>query len=193
MSDYAATLQFLSSLIWPLFFIWIVFNFRPQFEKLLHRLASIKFPGGEAVFQKPSSKALQVNEEVSSEISLCGPDGFYTKAGIRELVAKSSQLPSSDEVTGELLMFDTTSQHTWLVATTKKMFILLDDDYTRDSGLVIQSVLNKKKSWPLEFDTEKGEGIVCFGTDDTYWYYSTKVFPVRKDIRNKVKRLLDNK
>src|SRR5712691_5156398 len=47
-----AVLTFLSSLVWPAVFIWLVIRFRPQVAQLLNRLSTVKVAGSEFAFQQ---------------------------------------------------------------------------------------------------------------------------------------------
>jgi hypothetical protein len=119
-----------------------------------------------------------------------GPDGFLTASSIRAAVAESGLSDKDDPVTGELLIFQTPNQKTWLVATRKKVFILLDDASTRQASRLIQSVFDRNRTLPLKFDTSEGEGVVKFAAEDDWWYYSLHLFPTTGAMQKAVTRLV---
>ena len=189
-SDYAATLQFLSSLLWPAILFWLLWRFRKQIEQLLLRLASVKVAGSEFVFQAPSDKAEKPSATAKQAILELPPDSFIPVSGIRTIVERSGLLDVGDTVTGHLLLFQTPAQHTWLVATTKSMFVLLDDAGTRRSAELIQTFLPRNEVLPIKTDMEDGAGVVRFRGEDTWWYYGRDLFPSAKSLNDSIKTLL---
>jgi len=106
------------------------------------------------------------------------------------LVAQSGLLESGEEVRKELLTFQTPKQRTWLLATSNFVFVLLDDEKTRARNSLIQTFFEKRKTFPLAFGSDKAAGIVKFGAEDTWWYYSFQLFPSTSRLQEAVERLV---
>ena len=122
-------------------------------------------------------------------------DDFYSEQDIRELVTTKSNLGRADTVKGTLLIFETSKQHTWLVTTERYIYILLDDNKTRDKDRLIQTFFEKAKTQPLEIrDSSKSKGsrVVKFAAEETWWFYSRKLFPTNEKLTKAVQRLINN-
>lgn len=139
MSNYAATLDFISSLIWPIVVVWLILRFRPQVLQLFHRITTIKVAGIEVAYQNQSPNAVPANPEAKVEISQIGFNGFFTAEGIRNIVSQSGQLPPGEKAISEMLLFDNHEQHTWLVASPSRVAIVLDDEDTRAENRLIKT------------------------------------------------------
>lgn len=184
-----AIVQLLGQLAWPAALLIVVYRFRHPIESLLSRLASIKVGGSEWVFQESTVKPPVTTTQKAGPPTL-GPDGFVTVESLRRLVSESGLLDRSEAVQKELLIFQTPKQRTWLLATESFVFLLLDDDRTRSKENLIQTFFEKKKTLPLEFDSDKGAGIVKFAAEDTWWYYSFQLFATTSRLREAVERLV---
>lgn len=189
-SDYAATLQFLSSLVWPAFLLWLLWRFRRHIEQLLARLASLKVAGSEFVFQAPSDKPEKPSPTAKQAILELPANSFVSVSDLRTLVERSGLLKQGETLNGYLLLFQTPAQHTWLLATTESMFVVLDDAGTRRTAELIQTVIPRHKVLPIKIDVEDGAGIVRFEGEDTWWYYSRDLFPTAKSLRESIKTLV---
>jgi hypothetical protein len=185
-----ATLDFLGKLAWPGALLFIVFSFRRQVGELLNRLGSLKVAGSEWVFQRQTADAPEPSNQLKKTELEVGPDGFLKASSIRAAVAESGLPDKDDPITGELLIFQTPNQKTWLVATKKTVFILLDDASTRQASRLIQSAFDKNRTLPLKFDTSDGEGVVKFAAEDEWWYYSLYLFPTTGALQKEVTRLV---
>jgi hypothetical protein len=186
-----ALIGFTKALVWPVVLIWVLHRFGAQISALLGRLGSLKVAGSEWVFQEPSPKAEEESAVAVRAAELqTGPDGFLTPEGRRTLVLQSTLHEPNERNTGELLIFQTPKQRTWLVATDRKIFILLDDEQTRREKRIIQTAFDRAKTLPLEFDTEENAESVKFAAEETYWYYSKHLFPTTKSLTAAVKRLI---
>lgn len=186
-----AILQFLTALIWPAVFVWLVIRFKNQFEKLLNRLNSADVAGNKFVFQQSSLEAAST-PDAKVEISQIGHDGFFTAEGIRSIVTQAEKIPNGEVAVGQLLIFDNGRQHTWLVSTRSKMVIVLDDENTRARNQLVQRVVEKKNVMPLDFAVkENGATTVGFGGKTTqHWYYSSSLFPSSDQLRDGVENLI---
>jgi len=185
-----AVLTFLSSLVWPAVFIWLVIRFRPQVAQLLNRLSTVKVAGSEFAFQQAAVNAAPANPEAKVEISQIEPGGFFTAEGIRNIVSQSGLLPAGESAVAAMLLFDNVNQHTWLVASPSKVVIVLDDEETRARNQLVQVVMEKNQVLPLKLSSRDGAGLVSFGSDPTRWYYSLSLFPTRESLASRIKSLL---
>ena len=110
-------------------------------------------------------------------------------------MASTGKLVKTDIVINTLLIFETSKQHTWMVTTTSKTYILLDDEHTRASKRLIQASFDKAKTLPLEVRNAsrfKGLRVVKFAAQETWWYYSAKLFPTKKAFTSAVQKLISN-
>lgn len=118
---YSATLEFLGKLAWPIVMLFALYKFRVQFGQLLSRLGSVKVAGSEWVFQTQIDNAPEPSKELKKTKLEVGADGFLNALSIRAAVAESGLLEADESVTGELLIFQTPNQRTWLVATDRHL------------------------------------------------------------------------
>ena len=184
-----AILELIGHLIWPMVFLFLIFKFRKYIEALLTRLGSLKIAGSEWVFQQTTDKEVQTKSESIEKIQI-GPDGFYSSEGIRKIVIASNLLENDDTVKQELLIFQTPKQRTWLVATKKYLFVLLDDESTQKINALIQTFFEKSKTLPVQFSIHDKAGTVKFDAEDIWWYYSFNLFPTTNSLKNAIKNLI---
>jgi len=184
-----AILELIGHLIWPMVFLFLIFKFRKYIEALLTRLGSLKIAGSEWVFQQTTDKEVQTKSESIEKIQI-GPDGFYSSEGIRKIVIASNLLENDDTVKQELLIFQTPKQRTWLVATKKYLFVLLDDESTQKINALIQTFFEKSKTLPVQFSIHDNAGTVKFDAEDIWWYYSFNLFPTTNSLKNAIKNLI---
>ena len=185
-----ALLTFLSSLVWPVVFVWLVVRFRPQVEQLLNRLSTVKVAGSEFAFQQAAVNAAPASPEAKVEISQIEPGGFFTEEGIRNIVSQSGLLPQGEAALAAMLLFDNGNQHTWLVASPSKMTIVLDDEDTRARNQLVQVITDRSQALPLKVSSADGAGLVSFGSDPARWYYSRSLFPTRASLENRIRSVL---
>lgn len=122
-----------------------------------------------------------------------GSDGFYTSKGISDIVDKeSSTVDKNDKTKKVLLIFTPIDQRTWLVATTQKVYILLDDDKTKKENKLIMTSFDKSKILPIKFKTADGEGAIKFDAQETWWYYSLNLFPNTENLKKAIDELIEN-
>jgi hypothetical protein len=184
-----ALVQLVGQLAWPATLLFIVWRFRPLIEALIRKLTRMKVAGAEFSFQEPAGTARDIRSP--PQISLdTGPDGFLTTDTLRELVGRSGLLAGDVAAEALLQIFQTPRQRTWLAATSNHVFVLLDDDTTRTRSTVVQDLFGKATALPLEFREESGSGIVKFGSNATWWYYSLNLFPTTTSLEAAVKRLV---
>lgn len=188
----AQWLSFLSTLIWQLMVIGLLIYFRGHLKDLFHRITRLKVGETEAIFQKHADDAKAPGGAASEELARFDQDGFFTSKAIAALVEESSLVEYGEIVVGvPLLIFSTRRQHTWLVATRRQLFCLLDDERTRGSQRLIQ--------WNIPLPDEKdlatrprksGPGHVIDIGPRRGWLYSDWLFPVPQVLIEKVSQLL---
>src|SRR5271166_3290397 len=125
----------------PAVILLIVWWFREEFAELIKRGFKFKAFGLDvdtAPIQQPSTSATKVEQTPTSR-SERDAEGSYSKTGIKQLVQDTS--PRGEAVVDALLIFKTPKQHTWLVATQKKLYCVLDDADRRKTGELVQWAL----------------------------------------------------
>jgi hypothetical protein len=189
-TDVAAWLSFISTSVWQVMIMVVLWYLRGEIVHLLKNLVKVKVKDLELAFQPPSPEAKSPEGEAATELSAVGPGGFLTAEGIRNLVASSGHLDKDEQVGADLLIFSTERQHTWLIATDKKLFCLLDDDNTRTSGKIIQWITNKGDATPVVARKYKETvGLLDVGQRKN-WLYSSDLFPTPKDLEREVTQIL---
>lgn len=170
------------TLILAAFVPWLA----PLFKK-------IKLPGGlelEYANQEASDSAPQATPSAKEAINELPPDSFLPVSSIRTIVEKSQLLEPGEFIVNDLLLYQTPAQHTWLVATNRQMFVVLDDAGTRRSTRLIQTALPLDEVLPIKTTTEDGAGIVRFRGQDVWWYYGHDLFPTAKSLKDSLGTLL---
>jgi hypothetical protein len=185
-----AIVQLVGQLAWPATLLFIVWRFRQSIESLISRVASLKVGGSEWVFQGSAPKPPTAAAKIAPSPLTVGPDGFVTAEGLRDHVAQSGLLEREDKIQKELLIFQTPTQRTWLLASEDYLYVLLDDEGTRKRANLIQTLFEKRKTLPLAFDAQAGAGIVRFKAEETWWYYSLHLFPTTSRLQDAVERLV---
>jgi hypothetical protein len=112
--------------------------------------------------------------------------GFFTRDGVRHLIADSGLVREGEEVRHDLLLFQTEKQHTWLVATGRQMFCVLDDQHTRKSGKLIQWRQPLTDSKPVRVRPHKKTvGVVDLG-EATDWLYSKRLHEDPEQLKSEI-------
>lgn len=165
-------LPFLSTLIWQAILIGAIVLFRREVRALLRRVGRLKHGSTEVIFQEPRAEALEPSPVVAKALELRDDKGFFTRNGIEELVRKSKYLEDDEDFKDSILVFRTSRQHTWLVATNRQVFFVLDDEGTRSSQRLIQYRLPLQSALPVSTEPDSaGTGAFQLGKSD-WWYYS---------------------
>lgn len=120
--------------------------------------------------------------------SLLGYRSFSSEMEIVDSIRKSNDYDSSTESTedaGSLLIFDTSRQHTWLVATKERLYFILDDT-RKPAPEVKRSVrrcdLKTKTDGSVAVNTRSKSaavGLVDVGLRRRGWLYSKDLFSQR--------------
>jgi hypothetical protein len=185
----AAVVDLVKGLVWPAIVVWLILRFREQVSGLLTRLASIKVAGQEFVFQPQVAKATEVPPQRRFHLQL-GADGFLTIDSVRSAVTELTREAQGEVIRSELLIFQTPKQRTWLIATNRHTFVVLDDETTRRKASLVQTFFGLEKTLPLEFGVSPGAGTVRFAAEDTWWYYSKSLFATTDSLTAAVRRMV---
>jgi len=185
-------LAFISTLIWQLLIVLLVWAFHGQLANLFERLSKLRIHGLEAELQAPvaSAEPIKPTGEAARVLELRDPSGFFTRDGVRQLISDSGLVVTGEEVHDPLLIFRTNAQHTWLVGTNRQMFCVLDDKGTRKSGRLIQWRLSLEGTQPVKARRYKRTvGLLDIGPRKE-WLYSTALYPEPKDLETAVSGIL---
>lgn len=183
-------LSFLSTLIWQLIFISVLFAFRRQFSALIERLATIKHGGTELTFQSPSEEASSPGEAAEEELEILDPRGFLTNEGVRKLIADSQFVENSESVKNPYLIFETSRQRTWLVPTDLRLICVLDDEGTRLNRRLIQWHIPLGAAQPVTTDPYKANsGLLHIGKKRN-WIYSKSLHPSSMQLEREVRDMI---
>jgi len=118
--------------------------------------------------------------------------GFYTEEGLDQLLAASGKLSDDEYVCDKLPLYKTMRQRTWLVATNRNLFCLLDDEKARRYKSVIKWVQPFSSANPLPvrvYISEKGLHVVDIGKRKG-WLYSHNMYPRSEELVKKVERMM---
>lgn len=120
-----------------------------------------------------------------------GKDGFYTVAGIMNLVDNYATVTDPENKPHKyLLLFSTKTQHTWLVATAYEVYILLDDKGTRKANNLIMTNFDKYQVSPIDCRVKGPVGSVKFPGQKDRWFYSLSLFPTEESLETAVQHLV---
>ncbi len=125
---------------------------------------------------------------------LLGFRDFLKQEQIKEFISSKFFLYQDESIINAevLLFFETTRQKTWLIATDRRLFCVLDD-IDKESCEVRwfltkdQLIYENKVNLDIKINPNYKEsiGLVDFGKNHAGWLYSKKIFP-SKDRLNKI-------
>jgi len=185
-----ALIQLLGKLLWPAVAIVFLLSFKQSIRLLIDRVASVSLPGTRFVFQKQTITAPVASAELLAATFEVGHDGFLT-TGARKKVINESRLEEQPVWRKELLIYSNPTQRTWMVATEKNVFVLLDDPNTRFTKTIVQAFFAKELALPLKYGTDGPTSTVSFAVDENdWWYYSDTLFPTPDKFEIAVKKLV---
>ena len=131
--------------------------------------------------------------------SLLGYRSFSSEPEIRRSIEQSKAFDASKESpedAGSLLIFDTSRQHTWLVATGERLYFILDDvrqpgprirrSVSRDD---LKALLDGKVAVNKRPKSDR-TGLVDVGLRRRGWLYSKELFSSDRPIERAVNDLL---
>lgn len=132
--------------------------------------------------------------------SMLGYRKFWSEEKIRDLITKSKKFNSGHESVEKsscLLLFETSKQRTWLVASSQRLYCVLDD-VRKERPKLQWSILkldllhdnNLETLIKTRTKTEK-TGLVDIGTNHKNWLYSTRLF-TSYSLENQLSDLLKN-
>ena len=131
--------------------------------------------------------------------SLLGYRAFSSEGEIRRSIEKSRGYDSSGESPEDarsLLIFETSKQHTWIVATRDRLYFILDD-VRRPAPRVARSVgrseMTTGSDGTIAVDTKPKSvrtGLVDVGLRRRGWLYSKAIFPASWPIEHAIVDLL---
>jgi hypothetical protein len=155
-------------------------------------IKSIEIPGVGKVelHQEQDSEAETPGGKIESKIKMHDEHGFFTQDGLRHLIDESGLVENGESVKRTLLIFSTANQRTWLVATGRQLFCILDDEKTRSSARLIQWRMPLLNASPVSVSTSsRGNPVVHIGTRKN-WLYSTSLhsspIALRQDIESMI-------
>lgn len=119
---------------------------------------------------------------------LTGRRRFLSEPEIITLIKTSTRYDNDLQVgkPGALLFFETSSQHTWLVMTAKRFYVILDDVRKPQAKLqwstrrIPPKVRTKERA-----ERSEKTGIVHFSKRDRGWLFTKRIFaniPIEKQI-----------
>lgn len=131
--------------------------------------------------------------------SLLGYRTFSSEREIRQSIEKSKGYDSSRESPEDarsLLIFETSKQHTWIVATRARLYFILDD-VRRPAPRVARSVgrreMTTRSDGTVAVNTKPKSvrtGLVDVGLRRRGWLYSKALFPSSRPIERAIVDLL---
>jgi hypothetical protein len=165
-------LPFISTLIWQIILVACLWAFRSELRSLLKRILSVKHGNTEVLFQQPSPDALEPSPLASEVLKIRDEGGFFTKQGVENIVKESKYFRKDNTLKDSILVFSTEKQRTWLVATDSHVYFILDDECTRSSQRLIQTLIPLEEALPVHAQREDNlSGSFRLGKS-AYWYYS---------------------
>lgn len=192
-----------TSLIWPVLVACFLVVFRNEVRALLNEFASmlqrvkrLKFAGFEAETQLPAVTAESPGDEAKKKVDeeqMLDDDGFFNREGVKCLVQSASQIHPGEVATDALLLFRTRVQRTWIVATNKRLFCVLDDSETRASSRLIQWSLPLDKAGSIRVRSHKPRtGLLDIGPR-THWLYSRSLHPDGDQLIETIRAMIKRK
>ena len=131
--------------------------------------------------------------------SLLGYRRFSSEFEIRANIKKSGSYDSSNESSDDahcLLIFETSRQHTWLVATGERLYFILDD-IRKPAPQVKRAVrrgdLRVRPDGTIAVSTQPkstNTGLVDIGLRRRGWLYSKDLFTSQRPIEHAINELL---
>lgn len=188
-------LEFISVLIWQAILCWTLIYFRKEISRLIRRIRKGKVGGSEFEFDtqlpSPTSKEIKSSDDDDFSEDLVDENGFLTRSGIEKAVTMSSSRLPGEEPFSSLLVYSTSKQSTWLVATNHHIYCVLDGDKTRDSGRLLQWRLPLDKSFHISaYERNARTGLFTLGPKKN-WLYSRKLFTNPEQLETAVRSLID--
>lgn len=175
---------------WPAVAPYVVRRFHREIAGVIDGVARVKVAGAEVEIQREKPSASVVKDEDRRKLQLVDAGGFYTPKGLEHLITDGKLLQSSEKILEPFLLFQTMTQQTWLVPTTKRVFCVLDDERTRASGRLIQWDIPLSEARSVRaYATERGNTVVDVG-DRKRWLYSVRLHPSPKELEERLANIV---
>jgi len=113
---------------------------------------------------------------------------FLDEAGVKDLVHARSRAEALDA----LLLFQTRTQHTWLVTSRGRLFCILDSEESRDADRLVQWEMRLEPYVPVrvrERSRSAAAGLVDIGKRQN-WLYSRALHPDAGELQQRIEALL---
>ena len=116
---------------------------------------------------------------------LTGRRRFLSEPEITALIKTSTRYDNDLQLgkPGALLIFETSSQHTWLVMTAKRLYVILDD--VRRPQAKVQWSTSRIPPKVRTSERSDWTGIVRFNERERGWLFTKRIFaniPIEKQI-----------
>ena len=158
----------------------------PRAGKFVARLLS----SGKFSVQESAPDALPLGGKAEEELKLREPgSGFLDQDGIRSVIEKSGVADPGEKIRDMFLLFQTSTQRTWLAASSHHLFCLLDDEKTRTSRRLIQWRLLHKDAGLIAVHPGDPLGTVDIGPRRK-WLYSARLHSSPEELKMRIEDLL---
>lgn len=116
--------------------------------------------------------------------------GFHGRFDVRAVVDSSPFVSQDERAVADLLLFATRNQQTWLVATDKQLFCVLDDAGTRGTSQLIKWRMTHRDAEPIVVRPYKlRTGKIDVGLRKS-WLYSTALHPDPEALQSDIAAML---
>ena len=128
--------------------------------------------------------------------NLLGHRDYYTQRNIRDTIKTSVNYSGEDVDLAELFyFFETSKQKTWLVATEKRVYIILDDirkeNVKVNKSYRIERVFsNSKLNIIIDPNYKTLFGRIFFLKATRGWLYSKKLYPSVEELNTKIESII---
>lgn len=128
--------------------------------------------------------------------NILGYRDYTSQSNIRAAITKSVNYENENINSAELLcFFETSKQRTWLVATNKRVYLILDDvrkEYIKVNNSIKISSLYEEDKLIIKIDPKYKPltGRIYFQEETRGWLYSKKLFPYPNVLLNSIEKIL---
>jgi hypothetical protein len=156
-------------------------------------IKSVEIPGfGKIELQQEIAReAISPGKEIEKQLLLNDNDGFYTKKGISYLIEKSDYMGKDEKIVESILIFRTKKQRTWIIATNKNVFCILDDETTRKNLRLIQWYMPLALAKPIHAGYNADNVPVLQIGPRTNWIYSDLIFTTPDKLETSIKCIIE--
>lgn len=128
--------------------------------------------------------------------NILGYRDYSTQRKIRETIKTSINYEGENIESAELLcLFDTSKQRTWMIATQKRIYLVLDDvrkEYLKVNKSFRINTLYSNGRIHVRIDPKYRSlaGVIYFQNASRGWLYSKNLFPDTKDLHYAIERII---